>query len=96
MTDPATTEAMVVRALTSWGLSRNAVASEFGVSGSQISYIRTGARHASIRPDLPRWRSCLHCVHWDEARCTLGFPEPAAGEFLWAATECSAYMRPKP
>jgi hypothetical protein len=91
--DAATVEAMVVRALTSWGLSRNAVASEFGVSGSQISYIRTGVRLADIRPDLPRWRSCLHCIHWEETRCTLGFPEPAAGEFLWAATDCAAYMR---
>ena len=96
MTDPATTEAMVVRALTSWGLSRNAVASEFGVSGSQISYIRTGARLASIRPDLPRWKSCLHCVHWDEMRCTLGFPEPYDLGFWRAGTECSALVEDKP
>jgi hypothetical protein len=96
MTDPATTEAMVVRALTSWGLSRNAVASEFGVSGSQISYIRTGARLASIRPDLPRWKSCLHCVHWDEAQCTLGFPEPYDLGFWRAGTECSAFVEDRP
>jgi hypothetical protein len=94
MTDPTTTEAMVVRALTSWGIGRETIAREFGVSGSSISYIRTGARLARVRPDLPRWRSCEHCIHWEKMRCTLGFPEAEMGDFWRAARDCSAYMRP--
>ena len=96
MTDPTTTEAMVVRALSSWGLSGEEIAGEFGVSRALISYIRTGRRCAKVRPDLPRWRSCEACRHW-ERRCTLGFTEPELlGDLLRAGTDCSAFMEARP
>ena len=85
-------EAMVVRALTSFGISREVIGREFGVSGATISHIRAGARHAKVRPDLPRWRSCERCVHWEE-RCTLGFAEPLELGFWRAAIDCSAYVK---
>lgn len=86
MTDPLTAQAMVVRALTSHGVSREVIAAEFGVSGRLISRIRVGERYRSVRPDLPRWRHCQACVHWAPARCTLGFPDQVAGD-------CSAFTR---
>jgi hypothetical protein len=94
MMDATQVEAMVVRALTSWGIGREAIAAEFGVSGAMIGHIRRGTRHAKVRPDLPRWRSCEHCIHWEEMRCTLDFPEPYQLGFLRAGTDCAAYMRP--
>ena len=86
-------EAMVVRALTSWGISREVIAREFGVSGATIGHIRIGTRHAKVRPDLPRWRSCERCVHWEEMRCTLGFPEPHELGFWRAAMDCAAFVK---
>ena len=86
-------EAMVVRALTSFGISREVIAKEFGVSGALIGYIRTGKRYAKTRPDLVRWRSCEHCIHWEEMRCTLGFPEPYDLGFWRAAVDCSAFVK---
>jgi len=85
---------MVVRALTSWGERQLDVGAEFGVSGATISHIRRGERHARVRPDLPRWRNCERCVHWEE-RCTLGIPEPEVLGDLWrAATDCGEYLEP--
>jgi hypothetical protein len=92
--DATKVEAMVVRALTSWGIGREAIAAEFAVSGALIGHIRAGKRRQAIRPDLPRWRSCKHCVHWEEMRCTLDFPEPYELGFWQAGTDCAAYMRP--
>ena len=91
--DPTTAEAMVTRALTSHGISREVIAAEFGVSGPLIGAIRNGKRYAKACPDLPRWRSCEHCIHWDQMRCTMGFPEPELTDFWRAAGDCSAYMR---
>jgi hypothetical protein len=92
MTDPTTAEAMVVRALTSFGELQRVVGAEFGVSGATISHIRRGERHAKVLPDLPRWRSCEACGHWS-GRCTLGFPEPEVlDNLLLAGTYCSAHV----
>lgn len=96
MTDPTTTEAMVVRALTSWGEPQREVGAEIGTSGAWVSNVRRGQRHAKVRPDLPRWRSCEACVHWEEQRCSLGFPEPYDLGFWRAGTECSAFVEDKP
>jgi len=91
------TEQMVVRALTSWGIQQREIGAELGVSGAWVSNVRRGARHAKVRPDLPRWRSCEACVHWEEQqRCTLGFPEPYDLGFWRAGTECSAFVEDKP
>ena len=96
MTDPTTAEAMVFRALTSWGERQLDVGTEFGVSGATISHIRRGCRYAKVRPDLPRWRSCEACGHWEQ-RCTLGLPDPEEhGDLLRAATECSAFVDATP
>lgn len=93
---PTSTEAMVVRALSTHGIAGEEIAGEFGVSRALISYIRTGRRHAKVRPDLPRWRSCEACVFW-ERRCTLGFPEPELlDDLMRAGTDCSAFMGAKP
>ena len=89
----AHTEAMVTRALTSWGVSAAAIGAEFGVTGQAISNIRRGLRHKGIRPDLLRWRTCHECVHWGPG-CGLGFPEPAEACDLWqVGSECSAFTR---
>jgi hypothetical protein len=94
--DPTTTETMVVRALTSFGLPQRQVGAEFGVSGACIGNIRLGTRHAKVRPDLPRWRSCEACLHWQPG-CDLGLPDPEELGDLWqAATECSAFVRAQP
>jgi hypothetical protein len=96
MTDPATTEAMVVRALTSWGEPQREIGAEIGTSGAWVSNVRRGQRHAKVRPDLPRWRSCEACHHW-VVRCTLGFPEPELlDDLLRAGTECSAFVEARP
>jgi hypothetical protein len=96
MTDPTTAEAMVVRALASWGEKQRDVGAEFGVSGATISHIRRGKRYAKVLPELTRWRSCETCHHW-EGRCTLGFPEPELlDDLLRVGTECSAYMEARP
>ena len=57
-------EAMVVRALTSFGISREVIAKEFGVSGALIGQIRAGNRHKRVRPDLVRLRA-LHPLGGD-------------------------------
>ena len=89
--DPTPAEAMVVRALTSHGEKQRDVGAELGTSGAWVSNVRRGLRHAKVRPDLPRWRSCETCHHW-EGRCTLGFPEPELlDDLLRAGTECSAF-----
>lgn len=89
-------EAMVVRALTSFGISRKVIAREFGVSDALISYIRTGKRYAKTRPDLVRWRSCEACGHWEQ-RCGLGPPDlEEHGDLLRAGTECSAFVEARP
>ena len=96
MTEPPTTEQMVVRALTSWGISGAEIAKEFGVSGAMIYHIRRGRRYAKVRPDLPRWRSCERCHPW-EGRCTLGFPEPELlDDLVRAGTDCSAFTEARP
>ena len=90
-------EAMVVRALTSFGDLQRDVGAEFGVSGATISHIRRGQRHAKVRTDLPRWRNCEDCCHWGQDCCTLGFSEPEVLDDLWrAATECSAFVEATP
>lgn len=89
MTDSTTAQAMVTRALTSHGVSREVIAAEFGVSGRLISCIRVGELHRTIRPDLPRWRHCYQCVHCEQARCTLGFPDQVA-------IDCPAFARAGP
>jgi hypothetical protein len=93
MTNP---EAVVVRALTSFGVTRDVIAREFGVSESMIGYIRRGEYHKTVRPDLTRWRNCKQCGHW-EGKCTMGFPEAAQiatdADLLRVATECSAYIK---
>jgi hypothetical protein len=93
MTDPSTIERMVVRALTSHGIGREIIARELGISGAMVGHIRAGTRHAKVRPDLTRWRSCEHCIHWSAMRCTLGFPEPQELGFWRVAIECAAFMR---
>ena len=90
------TEQMVVRALTSWGIQQRDIGGELGVSGAWVSNVRRGANHAKVRPDLPRWRSCERCHHW-ERRCTLGFPEPELlDDLLRAGTDCSAFVEARP
>ena len=87
------TEEMVVRALTSWGVPSAEIGAEYGVTGQAIRHIRRGLRHRGVRPDLPRWRTCCECVHWDGG-CGLGFPDPLEHGDLWrAGSECSAFMR---
>jgi hypothetical protein len=91
-----TTEAMVTRALTSWGIQQREIGAEIGTSGAWVSNVRRGTRHAKVRPDLPRWRSCEACRHWSSG-CGLGFPEPLETDDLWrAATECSAFVEDTP
>ena len=89
-------EAVVVRALTSFGVTCDVIAREFGVSESMIGYIRRGEYHKTVRPDLTRWRNCKQCGHW-EGKCTMGFPEAQQAEsdvdLLRVATECSAYIK---
>jgi hypothetical protein len=88
---PEETEALVVRALTSFGMSQRAVGAELGVSGPCIGHIRLGVNHKHVREDLPRWRSCVACTHW-WGGCQLGFPDPDELGDLWqAATECAAF-----
>jgi hypothetical protein len=88
-----TVEAMVTRALTSWGIQQREIAAEIGTSGAWVSNVRRGARHAKVRPELPRWRSCEACRHWWPNRCTLGLPDPEEHGDLWrAGTECSAFV----
>jgi hypothetical protein len=87
-----TLEEQVTRALTSWGIQQREIAAEIGQSGAWVSNVRRGARHAKVRPDLPRWRSCEACSHW-ERRCTLGLPDPEEHGDVWrAGTECSAFV----
>ena len=90
-----TIEPLVVRALTSWGIPERHIGAEFGVSGSCIGNIRRGANHKTVRPDLPRWRSCEDCRHWSAGyiRCTLDFPEPEELGLVVAATECAVFVR---
>lgn len=93
---PEETEALVVRALTSFGMSQRAVGAELGVSGPCIGHIRQGVNHKHVRPDLPRWRSCEACTHWQPG-CDLGFPDPEDLGDLWqAATECAAFSSSRP
>ena len=90
---PEEIEALVVRALTSHGVGREAIGKEFGLSGQLISGIRNGTRHAKVRPDLPRWRSCEQCGHWKRMACSLDFPEPEEIGYWAAAWECSAFVK---
>jgi hypothetical protein len=92
-TATSTKEALVVRALTSHGVTRGTVAREFGCSGQLVSKIRSGELHRGVRPDLPRWRSCGHCRHWAQGGCTLDFPEPEELGLTVAATECAVFVR---
>lgn len=89
-------EAIVRRSLTSWGITRDVIAREFGVSESMVGYIRRGEYHKQVLPELTRWRNCKSCRHWD-GKCTMGFPEAAQittdADLLRVATECSAYLR---
>ena len=64
----------------------------YGVSRSAIGYIRNGKHFANIRPDIPRRSSknCSRCQHWQNTRCTFGFPDPQE-EGLHAATYCNLY-----
>jgi hypothetical protein len=64
----------------------------YGVSRSTIGYIRSGKHFVNIRPDIPRRSSktCSRCQHWENARCTFGFPDPQE-EGLRAATYCNLY-----
>jgi hypothetical protein len=88
-----TIEQQVERALTSWGELQRDVGAELGTSGAWVSNVRRGVRHAQVRLDLPRWRSCEACGHWQE-RCTLGLPDPDEHGDLWrAGTECSAFVK---
>jgi hypothetical protein len=87
-----TIEEQVERALTSWGIQQREIAGEIGTSGAWVSNVRRGVRHAKVRPDLPRWRSCEACTFWSSG-CGLGFPEPLEHGDLWrAGTECSAFV----
>lgn len=91
------TERMVARALTSWGVKREVIAKEFGISGQMVGYVRRGVRHVKVCPDLPRWRSCEACGHWQQESCTLGFPDPEeVGDLIQAGTECSAWVEAQP
>lgn len=90
--DPAQTESMVVLVLTDFGRTSNVIAAELGVSASVVRNIRAGCRYASVRPDLPRWRSCERCGHWSDARCSLGLPDPEEVGVVQAGTECSAWV----
>lgn len=90
---PEEIEALVVRALTGWGVKQRDVGAELGVSGASISHIRRGERHAEVRPDLSRWRSCEACQFWLPG-CGMGFPDPIELRDLWqAATECSTFVK---
>jgi hypothetical protein len=94
--DAAQVEAMVVRALTSWGIPQREIGAELGVSGAWVSNVRRGTRHAKVRPDLPRWRSCEACTFWFPG-CGLGFPDLQEHGDLWrAGTECSAFVEATP
>ena len=93
---PAMLEAMVTRALTSWGIPERHIGAEFGVSGGCIGHIRRGLSHKAVRPDLIRWtRSCEACGHWARG-CDLGFPDPEEVGIVQAACECSAFLRCEP
>ena len=96
MTKFITIHAQVTRALTSWGIPQREIGAEIGTSGAWVSNVRRGARHAKVRPDLPRWRSCEACRHWDQ-RCGLGFPDLQEHGDPWrAGTECSAFAEATP
>jgi len=89
---PEMLEAMVTRALTTWGIPERHIGQEFGVSGACIGNIRRGANHKTVRPELPRWiRSCEACGHWT-GYCDLGFPDPEEEGIVRAACECSAWV----
>ena len=94
--DPQLLDAMVTRALTSWGIPERHVGEEFGVSGACIGKIRRGQNHKTVRPALPRWtRSCETCGHWATG-CSLGFPDPEEVGPVQAGYECSAYLEGAP
>jgi len=73
----------------------------YGVSRQAVNNIRTGKSFSEIRPDIPRRQiqvkvkqleaSCLKCVHWDQDRCSFGFPDPAS-EGVQAAEDCVMYQ----
>lgn len=73
----------------------------YGVSRQAVSSIRTGKSFREIRPDIPRRQrqvgfqvlevSCLKCAHWDQDRCSFGFPDPAS-EGIQAAKDCAMYQ----
>jgi hypothetical protein len=92
--------ALVERSLTSHCVPRKVVADEFGCSGQLVSKIRSGLLHRSVRPDLPRWRSCEACrlrsPAPSEQTCSLGFPEPEELGPVLAATECAVFVRAQP
>ena len=73
----------------------------YGVSRQAINNIRTGKSFSEIRPDIPRRKiqvkvkllevSCLKCAHWDQDKCSFGFPDPAS-EGVQAAEDCAMFQ----
>jgi len=73
----------------------------YGVSRQAVNNIRTGKSFSEIRPDIPRRKiqvkvkqlevSCLKCAHWDQDKCSFGFPDPAS-EGVQAAEDCAMYQ----
>jgi hypothetical protein len=73
----------------------------YGVSRQAVNNIRTGKSFREIRPDIPRRKlqvktkdlniSCLKCSHWDQERCSFGFPDPVS-EGVQAAEDCAMYQ----
>lgn len=91
-------EAAICDILTSTGIHAE-LADRYGVSASTIGKIRRGEMHETVAPELPRWqrgglrgikRLCSNCLHWDQDRCDLGFPDPKE-EGHGFARDCSVY-----
>jgi len=86
-------DAMVVEALTSHGVSNVEMGRRLRLSHQAIRCIRLGESHRNVRPDLPRWndRTCEQCIHWRESgSCDLEFPDPAVEGPVFAAW-CSSF-----
>jgi hypothetical protein len=76
-------------------LSHSAASRQHGVSRETVRQVRLGILHATLCPELPRWKSpseitCRACSHWSGDRCGMGLPDPLE-EGVAFASDCALF-----
>jgi hypothetical protein len=77
--------------------SLSVLAKQVGCHRSLISLIRRGRIYKKVAPELPRWsadHTCPRCLHWQNGRCGLDFPDPLT-EGIAFARECNSFTHHK-